>query len=497
MKQIFIINCNRKSFGSKSISGYKKLYLLKSFEKSLISRNYYYALYFGFEMFCSGYFNDLWSIIFLFYIQHIHILNPELPFFLIQKYEYFKKIEKKLKEKKINKIKMRNLFQLQQDLIFIIKNLINTRNKHISYFIKPQYNNQSSYKNLEKRYILIIFKRFKLLLNKLVNNKITFTQTTTDVLNEFFDVFGKLMVIDCKNPLLVDYPHYSNIYHHDKDDKDFLSVSNIFWNTVLSSAKFKHSIFKQVGCIYKILDTKLIQKLQKESYIYICATLYFIYKLNDITPLNTNKDDFKTIKNFYENIQVGINNKTRRLDFIEIENKNEKKNKKSKKTKYKDTIGVKPLKKKIEEKVNLKDIVINMKPINYVITDSSNKKITNTNVEHIIQKNEPKIEETNDFGFDIDIHKYNNKNDEVEIVFETNKNKDLDKYQVLKNFMDDESLIPLKTDYMEKDDKTSDSSFFSLKNVSIPDKIYKKTVLNKPFNDSLKLSKFSLLLLSL
>lgn len=484
MKQLFIINCDRKSYGSKSISGYNKLYLLKSFEKSLISRDYYHSLYFGFEIFCSGYFNDLWSVIFLFYIQYIHILNPELPFFLIQKYEYFKKIEKKLKEKKINKIKIRNLFQIQNDLIFIIKNLINTRNKHISFFIKPQYNNQSSYNQLEKRYILVIFKRFKLLLNKLINNKITFTQTTTEVLNEFFDVFGKLMVIDCKNPHLVDYPFHSNIYHHTKEDKNFVSISNIFWNTILSSSKFKQSIFKQVGCIYKILDTNLIQKLQKESYIYICSTLFFIYKLNDITPLNNNKDDFLTIKSFFENIQVSINNNTRRLDFIEISNKNERKTKKRKITKYKDTV-IKPQKVKVPEKVDLKDIVINMKPINYIITDTTNKEISNTNVNSIINEDKD-IQEPNDdlIDFDINIHKYK-ENNEVEIIIENNTNKDFDKYQLFKNFIDDDSNIPLKEDNIENK-KEDDTSLFSFKNVNIPDKIYKKTILNKHFQDIIK-----------
>lgn len=487
MKQLFIINNERKSFSSKSISGYKKLYLLKSFEKSLISRNYYYSLYFGFEILCSGYFNDLWSIIFLFYIEYIHILNNELPIFLIQKYEYFKKIEKKLKKNKINKIKIRNLFQIQDDLIFIIKNLINTKNKHISFFIKQHYNNQSSYKNLEKRYILVIFKRFKLLLNKLINNKITFNQTTTDVLNDFFDVFGKLMVIDCKNPLLVDYPFYSNIYHHDQNDKHFTSISNIFWNTILSSSKFKMSIFKQIGCIYKILDTKLINKLEKESYIYICSTLYFIYKLNKITPLNNNKDDYLVIKNFYENIQLGLNNNTNRLDFIEIENKNEKKGKKNKK--YKDTI-VTNKKNKTLKKVNLKDIVINMKPINYVITDT-NKKISNTNINQIINndgnnKISNKIEQIDDgFSYDIDVNKYNTEvviDNSVEIEFK--QNKDLDKYQIFKNFMDDELNIPLKEDNINLDKKIEPP--ISLKNINIPDKIYKKSILNKPFNDIVK-----------
>ena len=83
MKQIYFINCEKKSYSSKSISGYKKIYLLKSFEKSLIARNYYNSLYFGFEIICSGYFDDFWNIIFLVYFQYIHVINPELPLLLI------------------------------------------------------------------------------------------------------------------------------------------------------------------------------------------------------------------------------------------------------------------------------------------------------------------------------------------------------------------------------------------------------------------------------
>lgn len=497
MKQLFFINDDKKSFGVKSISGYKKIYLLKSFEKSLKERNIYTSLYFCFEILCSGYYNDLWTIIFLFYIEYIHILNPELPFLIITKYEYFKKIEKKLKEKNINKIKIRNILNIQNDLIFIIKNLINTKNKHISFFIKQHYNNQSAYLNIEKRYILIIFKRFKLLLNKLVNNKITFTQTTIEILNEFFDTFGKLMVIDCQNPHIVDYPYHINIYHHNNNNKDFLSISNIFWNTVLNSSKFKDTIFKQIGCLYKMFNTKLLEKIQKESYIFICSTLFFIYKLNIITPLNNSRDDLLMIKSFYENIQLSLNNKSKRLDFIEISNINENKNnKKTKKiTKYKDTV-IKPQNKNIEsQKVDTNDIIINMKPVNYIINDI-NKPTINTNVDQIIDKidnlNIKNQNDNNDILYDINIHKYNDNSDsptEIEIQFDNNKNNNQEKYQLFKNFIDNFDVLPIKNNNIFDDDNyDNNDNNFHKKNINIPDKIYKKTLLNKPFDDITKLN---------
>jgi hypothetical protein len=483
MKQIFIINSDRKSYSSKSISGYKKIYLLKSFEKSLISRNYYNSLYFGFEIFCSGYFNDFWNIIFLVYFQYIHVINPELPLLIIKSYNYFKKIEKKLREKKINKIKMRNLLELQNHIIFIIKNMINTKNKHISYFIKQSYSNQNSYKYIDQRFILVLFKRFKLLLNKMINHKITFTLTSTEVLNEFFDVFGKIMVIECQSTFLIDYPYQISLYHHEKSNKNFKNISQIFWNTILSSSKFNQNVFKQVGCIFKLFQTHNLTKLEKESYIYLTSVLFFVYKIKEVKILQNNKDDYLVIKNFYENIQIGLNNKTRRLDYIDITNINDRGNKKKDK-KYKQTL-IKNKNKQIKKnkkikKVEMKDIIINMKPINYIINEKIDKK-ENNNVDDKLSKNI--IEKKEDiFEFNICHQKYQNNQDNsnIDIVF-SNDNK-TQQYNVFKDSLINLNNLPQKQKKIVTIDENNHEKI-----VNIPNKIYKKSVLSKPFHEINKL----------
>ena len=223
---------------------------------------------------------------------------------------------------------MRNLFEVQNHIIFIIKNMINTKNKHISYFIKSNYSHQNSYKYIDQRFILVLFKRFKLLLNK-IDHKITFTLTSTEVLNEFFDVLGKIMVIECESTYLIDYPHQISLYHHEKSNKKFKNISQIFWNMVITSSKFNQNIFKQIGCIYKLFETHSLTKLEKELYIYLTSVLFFVYKLNTVKILQTNKDDYIIIKNFYEDIQISLDNKTKRLDYIEIANINDRNNKKN------------------------------------------------------------------------------------------------------------------------------------------------------------------------
>tara|TARA_B110001454_G_scaffold218174_2_gene245462 strand:- start:1514 stop:2968 length:1455 start_codon:yes stop_codon:yes gene_type:complete len=481
MKQIFIINSDRKSYSSKSISGYKKIYLLKSFEKSLISRNYYNSLYFGFEIFCSGYFNDFWNIIFLVYFQYIHVINPELPLLILQSYQYYKKLEKKMKEKKIDKIKMRNLLELQNHIIFIIKNMINTKNKHISYFIKPNYSNQNTYKYIDQRFTLVLFKRFKLLLNKIINHKITFTLTSTEVLKEFFDILGKIMVIDCENNHLIDYPFQISVYHHEKSNKNFKNISQIFWNTILSSSKFNQNIFKQVGCIYKIFQTHNLTKLEKESYIYLTSVLFFVYKVKDINILKNKKDDYLVIKNFYENIQISLNNKTRRLDYIDITNindrSNNKKNKKYAQTTIKNKIKQKKNKK---EKIEMKDIIINMKPINYILNNKIDKKENNNIEKKFIEKKNNKKEE-NIFDFNICKQKYedNQDNSHIEIVF-SNDNK-TDQYNNFRCSLFNFNNLPQKEEkIITKNNNVSE------KTIDIPNKIYRKSVLSKPFSEITK-----------
>jgi hypothetical protein len=488
MKQLFFINCEKKSYSSKSISGYKKIYLLKSFEKSLIARNYYNSLYFGFEIICSGYFNDFWNIIFLVYFQYIHVINPELPLLLIKSFLYFKKIEKKLKEKKINKIKMRNLFELQNHVIFIIKNTINTKNKHISYFIKQSYSNQNTYKYIDQRFILVLFKRFKLLLNKIINHKITFTLTSTDVLNEFFDVLGKIMVIECESTFLIDYPFQISIYHHEKKNKNFKNISQIFWNTILSSGKFNQNVFKQVGCIFKLFETQFLTKLEKESYIYLTAILFFVYKINDVNILQNNKDDYLVIKNFYENIQIALNNKSRRLDYIDITNINDRNNSK-KNEKYKQTViknKQKQMKKKKNKKVKMEDIIINMKPINYIINNKIDKK-ENTDINEKItkinqQNNDNKTKELDVFEFNICTNRYqdNQREETIDIVFGNNKN--AIQYDNFK-----ESLALNMNDLPMKQEKIiTENHNHHDKTIPIPKKIYMKSVLSKPFQEIIK-----------
>jgi len=159
--------------------------------------------------------------------------------------------------------------------------------------------------------------------------------------------------------------------------------------------------------------------------------------------------------------------------------------------KYKDTVIKKNIQKNNikNKKINTNDILIKMKPINYIL-DDTNKKISNTNVSQLItdenksnNKND-NIEINDDFLYNINIQKYNDdKPTEIDIEFNTNNQKNIDKYQLFKNFINDFNILPLKN---EQNIKESNNEVMKIKDINIPKKIYQKTVLNKPFKDIIK-----------
>lgn len=339
MKQIFFIIDNKKKYYSKSISGYKKKLLMKAFEKCLKTNNLYNSLYFGFEIIASGYFNDFWLIILTILSENIHILSPNLPSEILSRYEYFKNLEKRLRKRKIILIEMRNLLEIQKHIVFVIKNIVSSKQKHASYFIKPSYNHQQK-RPINQRKVLLIFKRFQQLVSTTINNKITYKGNTDTLLNEIFHSLGQIMVIDCDSINNLDYPYNINLYHHTKS-KLHENIISIFWNILLKKSKINKNIWTQISALYKIHKLKVTHKLEKESYHILNAFFYFIYNLEDIPIQSITKQEIMFVERFYSNIQAALNSGGERVDYLIIEDKNKKTKKKPKKTQINFTNNIK------------------------------------------------------------------------------------------------------------------------------------------------------------
>ena len=165
-------------------------------------------------------------------------------------------------------------------------------------------------------------------------------------------------------------------------------------------------------------------------------------------------------------------------------NKNNKKNNKKKKKnkKYAQTTikNKNKQKKNKKEKIEMKDIIINMKPINYILNDKIDKKENNNIEKKFIKKINNKKEE-NIFDFNICKQKYEDDQDNshIEIVF-SNDNK-TDQYNNFKGSLFNFNNLPQKEEkIITKNNNVSE------KIIDIPNKIYRKSVLSKPFSEITK-----------
>lgn len=330
MKRLFFIVDNKKKYAGTSISGYKKKMLIKAFETSILSNNYYNSLYFGMEVIASGYFKDFWLITFTILSEYIHVLSPNLPRQIIDRYNRFKEIEKKLRKKKVNLLQMRNLLEIQKFVVFIIKNLVECKKKHSSFFIKSSYNNQKKLIVRDIKKLTPLFKRFKLLMNTVTNNKITYKGNTEATMVEIFNIMGQMLTVDCDSATNMAHPHNINLYHHTRSQINE-KIIGVFWNILIKIAKINQNIFTQISALFDMYNSKLMQKLEKESYILLSALYYFVYNINDEPIIGITKTDIMFVQRFYTNIQHALNTETERQDFMKIEDRNKKKSKRTSK----------------------------------------------------------------------------------------------------------------------------------------------------------------------
>ena len=110
-----------KDLNGGTISGYKKRDVVNAFQNSIINNKIEEALYWGVELHISTYDKDIWKSIYDIYKKYIHINNPKLFFYIIQRENDYNNILSYFPKKHFifsrNNQEIRNLFC---DLITIL-----------------------------------------------------------------------------------------------------------------------------------------------------------------------------------------------------------------------------------------------------------------------------------------------------------------------------------------------------------------------------------------
>ena len=310
------ITDGRIKFGQKTINGYKKKDVLVELQNVLLKNNLKHSLYFSFELFMSGHFKDLWELYFLIMVEYIHVLNPDLPLYMNTYYTYYQEFLKKIKNNKIDVITIRNSYKIQKIIFTITKNICKSKKKHISYFIRQTYNNQVEIKNAItlKKSLRDLFKLINVVFKKKLKNK----GCSDTILDEIFINLGRLISYNCLSLRTVGYPYNINLYHHQKNNKNFKKVTDIIWNHLLNNSIKNIYILKQIKSLKQIYEYNLLHKAEKQSFIFIQCIMYIIYTYKSIMVEKYDTKYDNIIRMHYDNTQNALNTKTQRSDYIEL-----------------------------------------------------------------------------------------------------------------------------------------------------------------------------------
>ena len=336
-----------KSYGKLTISKYKIDFIILVIKKLLLNNDFETTLYFFTELHASGKFDDMWFVIFDIMLEHIHILNYKLPFFLYNKY---KKYEHLCKELKGNKLEIRNIAEMRKDLFHIVRILTFSPKENIVKYIPKSYYSvkEDSYDSLgnvftehfipklsilkevtnspDSKEISHAIKNFKNTLIKILKNNSLFDRMREK--ETIFFWLSRIIVNSFDNSNIVGYPNSVNLYqNYNRDDYDQYIMK--LWNIILLSSKSNDFLFNQIGSLYQMY---IICSKNKKKYdttflnrFIISSILYFTDKPNRQNPILQNlfnkKVDHRPIHSFYANIQEAITNDTQRMDYIELKKK--------------------------------------------------------------------------------------------------------------------------------------------------------------------------------
>ena len=378
-----LINHPTIKFNSKSISGYKKQILFRLLKFSILNNHQRESFYIVHEIFVSGYFKDLWLFFINFTIYHIHIFNPGLLRYIVNNYERYVKTEKEYKKlyKNSNIINIRNDGPTIKSIIFILRNILNSKKVLFSSILPPSYtfksqNNNNivmtgdpryNYKafhevidNRDYKELLTALNHFQKELEKLVHRRFKFKEELFDIKSRLFYWLGKIFNTGYQMINVTSNNYEINYNTEPNDDISKRFIPRV-WHVILEAASNNYYILENIKYLYKI-TYNANKSLQVGNYkiMIIISLFYFIYDVNKtnshllVEPSNADKLLFIR---FYKSMQRAINNNKKvseRADYIIINTKLDKKTKKVETKKvniYKKT-GNKIADKKIDVEIN-------------------------------------------------------------------------------------------------------------------------------------------------
>jgi hypothetical protein len=432
---IMNINDNRFSFKSKSISNYNKNQLFIAFKTTILNKLYNESVYFFHEIYVSGYYKELYEFYINFFILYIHASNNSLLKLIYDRYNKFLDIKKTYSTNNIYLIKLRDSEKFLNDLFDIFKNIYfsikydyvklvppyftkNTNNMKIVKLNGRKFiNNGSVIKEIletsDTNQIRVNLSNFQKYLNKLYKKNYKINHEFEYLKNKTFYWFSKFIIDEFyESSLKISSTRLTIKYEpNNKIIKDFIPQ---MWNIILNTASQDKLIFDQLRILY-YFDSK---NIVCSKMVLTISLLFFIINPNktNFKIINMDSNDKQILQQLTNNINISLNNKMERNDFISLSNNNKKK------------------KKNQVNKINKlhKNNIINNK-VKQIIKDNPKKK---ENKVEKIEKKETEVDIHLKELFDnIDNIVY----EEIDPNFKPTKENFVDEYKKVDNFFDKKS----------------------------------------------------------
>ncbi len=343
-----IIDDRNKAYGKKTISKYDKETILIVLKKMIMANDFESSLYFATELHASGNFDELWNVIFDIILDQVHILNFKLPVFICIKYQRFDYFVKQFKSGQ--KIEIRNVGEMREDLFHIIYILTYSPKEDLSRYIPKSYYsvNEDSYDILGNVFSEKYVPEMSILrevtdarsndIDKAIHNfkksliRVIKDSALYDRMREKETLFfwlSRIISNSFQSSNIVGYPNNVSLYtgYNENDYKQFIMK---LWNIILLGSKINKYIFHQIGALYKLFIFCSKKKKYDITFLnrfLITAILYITDRPkadNVILEKLFDKVNHKPIHRLYANIKDALKNGTQRVDYIEVKRKVDK-----------------------------------------------------------------------------------------------------------------------------------------------------------------------------
>lgn len=327
MNNLFIINDirNTKDFQKTTFGGFSKNEVISIFNKSLMDGKIEEACFWSSELILSHYYELVYEKIFIFYLNHIHINNPNFPYYYLTRFEMLiQLINNKYKD---NKSEIRNNQILRNHVAELCCIICESKKNKKKINILKLNSNDFDTNTLKKNFLADNDNYVNTFLLRDDPNELKI------IINEFYYcltnkkyencIYWLSWLVQWEKILKKNNGNFSCAYRkinniNQRDCNDFVWL---IWEIILTKSQIYNKINEQIVSLYKLFKYDYVSSKKNKRLIYIILSIQYL-------TLNM---DFNSPIMYNYNLLIQC---TGNINYIYYESKKNEKHKKDEQLSY-------------------------------------------------------------------------------------------------------------------------------------------------------------------